>query len=125
MNRHKPWNEFADEHRIGEQLTCPISRIVLDMGLLVSLNRKILGIVHLSDLDWESSGEEAVLSYRVGESVKVVILAIEPERQRVCLGIKHLKPDPRQDRRGQLPIPSPVKPKPSRPPDISSAIQRR
>lgn len=116
MSEPNPWDAFDEHHHRDERLTSTISRIVSDIGLFVALDGGIDGIVHLSDLDWEIPGEKAIASYSVGDTIEVVILAIEPERERLCLGIKQLKPDPRANRDGQPPAPAPVRPNSPKPP---------
>lgn len=116
MSESNPWDEFDEHHHRDERLTSTISRIVSDIGLFVALDGGIDGIVHLNDLDWESPGDKEIESYSVGDTIEVVILSIEPERERVSLGIKQLKPDPRPDRDGQPPAPAPVRPRSPKPP---------
>ncbi len=90
--------------------------LVSDIGVFVALERGIYGIVHLNDLDWLIPGEEAIDCYAVGDLVEVVILAIQPELERVSLGIKQLTEDPRQNRRDEPPTPAPVTPNSPKPP---------
>ena len=116
MNQTDPWEAFDTEHHRRQRITSTISRIVRDIGLFVALDRGIDGIVHLSDLDWTIPGVEAVGRYNVGDPVEAVILSIQPERQRISLGIKQLTADPRSDRRGEPPAPAPVRPGSPRPP---------
>ncbi len=125
MTQRTPWEAFDDEHCRNERITSTISRIVSDIGIFVNLEGGIEGIVHLSDLDWVTPGHEAVSRYNIGDPIEVVILAIDPDRQRVSLGIKQHKPEPRQHPRGEPPIPAPVKPKCPRPPNpLSEAIEQ-
>lgn len=88
------WTRFAAEYGVGDHLQVPISKIVYDIGLFCDLPAGVDGIVHLSDLDWEMHGEEVIGRFRVGDEVEVLVLAIQPDLQRVCLGIKHLRPRP-------------------------------
>ncbi|MCZ6525546.1 MAG: S1 RNA-binding domain-containing protein, partial [Gammaproteobacteria bacterium] len=104
MMQRTPWEAFDDEHHRNERITSTISRIV-DFGIFVDLDKGINGIVHLNDLDWVIPGEKAIACYTVGDPIEVVILSIEPERERISLGIKQLTSDPRQDRRGEPPAP--------------------
>lgn len=81
--------------------------MVNDIGLFCDLESNVFGIVHLSDIDWRIEGQQAVLNYTQGDKIEVMVLSIDPERQRVSLGIKQLKPRP--DRGGSNPTdPSPV-----------------
>lgn len=81
-------------HRRGEMVSCKVSTIVADIGLFVELAKGVTGIVHLSDFDRAITGEELLSCYAVGQQIEVIILRIEPDRERVCLGIKQLKPGP-------------------------------
>ena len=116
MSQGNPWEAFAAEHRRNERITCTISRIVSDIGLFAALGRGIDGIVHLGDLDWMVPGEEVIAHYSVGDPIEVVILCIQPEMQRISLGIKQLKPDPRSDQPSEPPEPTPVRPNNPKPP---------
>ena len=125
MSQPDPWEVFATEHQRGERLTVEISRIVSDIGLFVAFEGDIFGIVHLSDLDWSTPGEVAIKRYSVGDMVRVEILSIRSDLQRISLGIKQLGSDPRQDRNGEPPAPAPVRPKsPIRPNPQSEAANR-
>lgn len=103
------WFRFEVEYRVGDHLQVPISRIVNDIGLFCDLPTGAYGIVHLSDLDWNVRGDEVVGMFSVGDRVDVVVLSIEPARQRVCLGIKQLRLKPPTRRYGPRgPEPGPV-----------------
>lgn len=106
------WFRFESEYRAGDRLHVPISKIVSDIGLFCDLPTGVYGIVHLSDLHWNMRGEEVIGMCRVGDEVHVVVLAIQPLQQRVCLGIKQIRPKPpvrRNSPRGPQagPVPSP------------------
>ena len=116
MTQKNSWQAFDDEHHRNEPITTKISRIVNDLGIFVALDRGIDGIVHLNDLDWEIPGKEAITRYNVGAPIEVVILSIQPELERISLGIKQLTTDPRPGRRGEPPAPAPVKPISPKPP---------
>ncbi|RMG28010.1 MAG: 30S ribosomal protein S1 [Gammaproteobacteria bacterium] len=88
-----PWEEFAANHNKGERIRGTIKSIT-DFGIFVGLEGGIDGLVHLSDISWNVPGEEAVRNYRKGEEVEAVILAVDPERERISLGIKQLEKDP-------------------------------
>jgi len=84
-----PWEEFSAIHKTGETLAGQIKSIT-DFGVFIGLAGGIDGLVHLSDLSWEKSGEEAVRDYRKGQEIEAVILSIDPERERISLGIKQM-----------------------------------
>lgn len=88
------WCRFEAGYRAGDQLQVPISRIVNDIRLFCDLPTGVYGIVHLSDLDWNMRGEEIIGMFTVGDEVEVVVLKIQPDLERVCLGIKQLRPKP-------------------------------
>jgi small subunit ribosomal protein S1 len=88
-----PWEEFAATHKKGDAVTGTIKSIT-DFGIFVGLPGNIDGLLHLSDLSWSDTGEEAVRHYTKGDEVEAVILAIDPERERISLGIKQLEKDP-------------------------------
>ena len=91
--QENPWAGFADDHKVGQELEGEI-RNITEFGLFVGLTDDIDGMVHLSDLSWEEQGEDALKTYNKGDTVKVKILEIEPEKERVALGIKQLTEDP-------------------------------
>ena len=88
-----PWEEFAANFNKGDKLTGAVKSIT-DFGIFVGLPGNIDGLVHLSDLSWSESGEEAVRKYKKGEEVETVVLAIDVEKERISLGIKQLEGDP-------------------------------
>jgi small subunit ribosomal protein S1 len=88
-----PWAEFAGTHNKGDRVRGVIKSIT-DFGIFIGLNGGIDGLVHLSDLSWELAGEEAVRNYRKGEDLEAVVLSIDPERERISLGIKQMDRDP-------------------------------
>ncbi len=88
-----PWEEFAATHNKGDKLTGTIKSIT-DFGVFVGLTGSIDGLLHLSDLSWNVAGEEAVHNYKKGDEIDAVILAIDPERERISLGVKQLERDP-------------------------------
>tara|TARA_R110001599_G_scaffold58726_3_gene162596 strand:+ start:277 stop:675 length:399 start_codon:yes stop_codon:yes gene_type:complete len=105
------WRRFEKNHRRDEILACTISRIVYDIGLFLKLEGDIEGIVHLSDLHWTITGKEEVQKFKVGDRIRVIILSIEPELERVSLGLKQLKPRSGSERRDDPPAPTPVTPR--------------
>ena len=88
-----PWDELVEKYPIGSVLEGEIKNIT-EFGLFVGLPGDIDGMVHLSDLDWERSGEEAVQDYAKGMVVKVKLLEVDVEKERISLGIKQLESDP-------------------------------
>ena len=91
-----PWEEFAKIHTKGEKITGQI-RSITDFGLFIGLEGGIDGLIHLSDISWTEPGESAIRKYKKGETVTAVVLAIDPERERISLGIKQLETDPLAD----------------------------
>ncbi len=90
--RPNPWEEFAVNHKKGERVTGTIKSIT-DFGIFIGLEGDIDGLVHLSDVSWKESGETAVRRYSKGEEIETVILSIDPDRERISLGIKQLDED--------------------------------
>lgn len=88
-----PWTTFADRHPIGSEVEGEIKNIT-EFGLFIGLDDDVDGMVHLSDLDWDRSGEEAVKDYEKGQVVKAVVLDIDTEKERISLGIKQASGDP-------------------------------
>jgi len=88
-----PWDAFAATHSKNDQVSGAIKSIT-DFGIFIGLEGGIDGLVHLSDISWMTPGEEAIRSYRRGEEVEAVVLAVDPERERISLGIKQLEQDP-------------------------------
>ena len=88
-----PWEEFAGTHNKNDKVVGKIKSIT-DFGIFIGLDGGIDGLVHLSDISWDATGEEAVHSFKKGDEVEAVILAIDPERERISLGIKQLEKDP-------------------------------
>ena len=88
-----PWDEFAQSHKKGDRVKGQIKSIT-DFGVFIGLPGGIDGLVHLSDLSWNESGEEAVRQYKKGDEVEAMVLAIDTDRERISLGIKQLGGDP-------------------------------
>ncbi len=88
-----PWDEFGSIHSKGEKISGSIKSIT-DFGIFIGLNGGIDGLVHLSDISWNDTGEEAVRNFKKGDEVETVILSIDPERERISLGMKQLSDDP-------------------------------
>ncbi|MEZ5491688.1 MAG: 30S ribosomal protein S1 [Gammaproteobacteria bacterium] len=91
-----PWDRFAESHDKGDRVKGTIKSIT-DFGIFIGLEGNIDGLVHLSDISWEDTGEEAVRGYSKGDEIETVILSIDPERERISLGIKQLEEDPFMD----------------------------
>lgn len=88
-----PWDEFSSKFAKNDQVTGKIKSIT-DFGIFIGLEGGIDGLVHLSDISWNVSGEEAVREFKKGEEVTAVVLQVDPERERISLGIKQLAEDP-------------------------------
>ena len=88
-----PWDEFLKNHPVGSEIEGEIKNIT-EFGLFIGLSGEIDGMAHFSDLDWERPGEEAINDYSKGENVKAKVLDIDPEKERISLGIKQLTEDP-------------------------------
>ncbi len=88
-----PWEEFGSHYNKGDRVSGAIKSIT-DFGIFVGLDGGIDGLVHLSDLSWDDAGEEAVRDFKKGDEVEAVVLSVDPERERISLGIKQLEQDP-------------------------------
>src|SRR5689334_1652314 len=88
-----PWEEFAQNHQKGDRVKGQIKSIT-DFGIFIGLEGGIDGLVHLSDLDWNVPGEEAVRKFQKGQEVEAAVLAIDGSRERISLGVKQLASDP-------------------------------
>jgi small subunit ribosomal protein S1 len=88
-----PWEAFVEEHPAGAELEGEV-RNITEFGLFVGLPGDIDGMVHMSDIDWNRPGEEAINDYRKGDAVRVKVLDVDVEKERISLGIKQLESDP-------------------------------
>ena len=88
-----PWKDFSENNNRGDKVGGQIKSIT-DFGIFIGLAGNIDGLVHLSDISWDMPGEEAVRNYQKGQQVEAMVLAIDPERERISLGIKQLAKDP-------------------------------
>jgi len=88
-----PWDAFAATHNKGDHVSGAIKSIT-DFGIFIGLDGGIDGLVHLSDISWLTPGEEAVRNFNKGEEIEAVVLAVDPERERISLGVKQLDQDP-------------------------------
>ncbi len=88
-----PWKEFAENHSLRDRVAGQIKSIT-DFGIFIGLPGNIDGLVHLSDISWDQPGEEVVRNYQKGQQIEAMVLSIDPERERISLGIKQLAKDP-------------------------------
>ena len=88
-----PWDDFASSHDKGSEVTGTIKSIT-DFGIFVGLDGGIDGLVHLSDLSWNDTGEEAVHNYKKGDELRAMVLSVDAERERISLGVKQMEKDP-------------------------------
>ena len=88
-----PWDEFSATHNKGDVVKGTIKSIT-DFGIFIGLPGDIDGLVHLSDISWHEPGEEAVRNFTKGDEIEAVVLSVDPERERISLGVKQLEKDP-------------------------------
>jgi small subunit ribosomal protein S1 len=88
-----PWKEFAENYNRGDKVSGQIKSIT-DFGIFIGLPGNIDGLVHLSDISWDVPGEEAVRNYQKGQQLEAMVLTIDPERERISLGVRQLAKDP-------------------------------
>lgn len=88
-----PWETFAAIHKKGDKVSGQIKSIT-DFGIFIGLDGGIDGLVHLSDLSWNTTGEDVVRNFKKGDTLEAVVLAVDPERERISLGVKQLEQDP-------------------------------
>ncbi|MCX7555369.1 30S ribosomal protein S1 [Xanthomonadaceae bacterium JHOS43] len=93
QTRSNPWEAFAAIFKKGDKVSGQIKSIT-DFGIFVGLDGGIDGLVHLSDISWNATGEEIVRQFKKGDEVEAVVLAVDPERERISLGVKQLEQDP-------------------------------
>jgi len=91
--KSNPWDDFAVNHNKNDKVSGQIKSIT-DFGVFIGLQGGIDGLVHLSDLSWSHSGEDAVRNYKKGDEVEAMVLSIDVERERISLGIKQMEGDP-------------------------------
>jgi len=94
--RPNPWESFSVAHAKSDTITGTIKSIT-DFGIFIGLEGGIDGLVHLSDISWNEPGETAVRRYSKGEQIETIILSVDPERERISLGIKQMEKDPFSD----------------------------
>lgn len=88
-----PWDEFMTQYPVGSEIEGEVKNIT-EFGLFVGLLGDIDGMVHLSDLDWERSGEEAIQDFKKGDVLRAKVLDIDTDKERISLGVKQLSDDP-------------------------------
>jgi small subunit ribosomal protein S1 len=91
--QQNPWDAFASQYSKGAKISGNIKSIT-DFGIFIGLEGNIDGLVHLSDISWNETGEDAVRNYKKGDEIETVILSIDSERERISLGVKQLEDDP-------------------------------
>ena len=93
QTQDNPWDAFLGQHPKGSTVEGPI-RNITEFGLFIGLDNGVDGMVHLSDLDWQKAGEEAIKDYKKGDNVKAIVLDVDSTKERISLGIKQLGGDP-------------------------------
>jgi small subunit ribosomal protein S1 len=88
-----PWETFAATHKKNDKVSGQIKSIT-DFGIFIGLDGGIDGLVHLSDISWNTTGEDIVRNFKKGDTLEAVVLAVDPERERISLGVKQLEQDP-------------------------------
>lgn len=90
--QENPWQRFVEQHPTGSVIDGTIKNIT-EFGLFVGVNDELDGMIHLSDLSWDKSGEEAISAYTKGQGIQVKVLDVDPEKERISLGVKQLSED--------------------------------
>ena len=90
--KSNPWAEFSETHKKGDKVSGPIKSIT-DFGIFIGLNGGIDGLIHLSDISWDKTGEEAIRNFKKGDELEALIVAIDVEKERISLGLKQLSGD--------------------------------
>ncbi len=93
QTKTNPWEDFSTRYNKGDKISGNIKSIT-DFGIFIGLEGGIDGLVHLSDISWNETGEEAVRNYKKGDEIETIILSVDAERERISLGIKQLEADP-------------------------------
>ncbi|MCN4144417.1 MAG: 30S ribosomal protein S1 [Thiohalomonas sp.] len=88
-----PWEVFSATHNRGDKVSGKIKSIT-DFGIFIGLDGAIDGLIHLSDISWNSAGEEEITNFKKGDELEAIVLAVDPERERISLGVKQLDQDP-------------------------------
>jgi small subunit ribosomal protein S1 len=90
--KSNPWAEFSETHKKGDKVSGPIKSIT-DFGIFIGLDGGIDGLIHLSDISWDKTGEEAIRNFKKGDEIESLIVAIDVEKERISLGLKQLSGD--------------------------------
>lgn len=90
--KSNPWAEFSETHKKGDKVSGPIKSIT-DFGIFIGLDGGIDGLIHLSDISWDKTGEEAIRNFKKGDELEALIVAIDVEKERISLGLKQLSGD--------------------------------
>ncbi|MEO1695122.1 MAG: S1 RNA-binding domain-containing protein, partial [Pseudomonadota bacterium] len=93
QTQDNPWDAFLAEHPKGTEVEGPI-RNITEFGLFIGLEGGVDGMVHLSDLDWNKGGDEAIKDYNKGDTVRAIVLDVDASKERISLGVKQLGGDP-------------------------------
>ena len=91
--KQNPWDEFAESFNKNDKVKGNIKSIT-DFGIFIGLEGGIDGLIHLSDLSWSEAGEDAVRNFKKGDEIEAIVLSVDPERERISLGVKQLDRDP-------------------------------
>jgi len=91
--KQNPWDEFSQNFNKNDRVSGKVKSIT-DFGIFIGLEGGIDGLIHLSDLSWNDTGEEAVRNFQKGQEIEAIVLAVDPERERISLGVKQLEQDP-------------------------------
>jgi len=94
--QENPWEAFGGTHNKGDRVTGTIKSIT-DFGIFIGMDGGIDGLVHLSDISWHDEGDDAVRNYKKGDEIEAIVLSVDPERERISLGVKQLEQDPVSD----------------------------
>jgi len=99
--KENPWNEFATKNNKDEKINGSI-RSITDFGIFIGLDGGIDGLIHLSDISWSETGEEAVKKFKKGDQVEALIISIDVEKERISLGIKQLSENPNPESEAKI-----------------------
>ena len=94
--RANPWDSFAATHQKGDKVIGKIKSIT-DFGVFIGLDGNIDGLIHLSDLSWNEEGEDVIRNFQKGDELEAIVLAVDPDRERISLGVKQVSGDPFTD----------------------------
>ena len=94
--KENPWDDYASSHPVDEVVEGTI-RSITDFGIFIGLSEDLDGLIHMSDISWDKAGEAALADYKKGDTITAKILSVDPEKERISLGIKQLTDDPYKD----------------------------